>query len=135
MRNGRSYRAAIRSGLLAGATVALFIASPAAAYQQVQYDIPAGDAARAVQTLAVQSNVQVVAPSADLAGVSTQPVKGAYEPLEALLAPLDLKNELPLPFCQRAAEPIPLHTGPFPPATPSRRASACAASFQRPTGA
>ncbi len=78
--NNRAYRV----GLMAGVAVALLCSSPALAQSRQRFDLPAGDAAQQVQTLAAQSGTQVLAPNADLAGVRTQPVRGDYTPAEAL---------------------------------------------------
>ena len=55
----------------------LLLAVPAMAQERQRYTIPAGDAATAVQRLAIQSGVQVMVPDADLSGVTTNPVNGS----------------------------------------------------------
>lgn len=80
----RSRKMTVRTGLMAGVAVALLCSTPAFAQARQSYNIAAGDAARQVQALAVQSGAQVIAPSADLAGVRTAPVIGTFTPREAL---------------------------------------------------
>lgn len=80
---GQSVRFGKRAILLGGAA-ALLWAAPAAAQEKQRYDLPAGDASSTVQRLAVQSGLQVMAPNADLSGVTTNPVDGTYTPIEAL---------------------------------------------------
>ncbi|MDQ8754980.1 TonB-dependent receptor [Sphingosinicella sp. LHD-64] len=63
---------------------AILFASPAIAQERQRFNLAAGNAAQRVQTLAIQSRVQVIAPNADLAGVTTRPVNGEYTPAEAL---------------------------------------------------
>jgi iron complex outermembrane receptor protein len=75
---------AVRAGLMAGVAAAILFATPAAAQARQRFNLSAGDAAQRVQTLAIQSRVQVIAPNADLAGVTTRPVNGEYTPAEAL---------------------------------------------------
>lgn len=83
MTRAGSKNTAYRAALMAGIAATLFCSAPAAA-QQRRFDMPAGDAAQSVQTLATQAGVQVIAPNADLAGVRTQAVRGDYTPIEAL---------------------------------------------------
>ncbi|HEX5182256.1 MAG TPA: TonB-dependent receptor [Allosphingosinicella sp.] len=80
----RSIRSAMRVGLMAGAATALAWAAPAAAQGHHHFHVPAGDAARTVQTVAIQAGVQVIAPNADLAGVHTPALDGDYTPAEAM---------------------------------------------------
>ncbi|WP_162806586.1 TonB-dependent receptor [Sphingosinicella terrae] len=74
----------MRGALLAGVGFALLAASPALAQGRQRYDLQPGDAAQQVQAVAIQSGVQIIAPSSDLAGIRTRPVAGSYTPLEAL---------------------------------------------------
>ncbi|WP_165357196.1 TonB-dependent receptor [Sphingosinicella sp. CPCC 101087] len=69
---------------MVGAAFALLWSAPAMAQERQRYDLAEGDAAQRVQAVAIQSGVQVIAPSADLAGVRTRPVAGEYTPAEAL---------------------------------------------------
>lgn len=73
---------------LAGAAIASLgasiVATPARAQAARQYSVPAGDAGDAVQTIAQQSGLQVIAPAADLAGVRTNAIKGSFSAVEAL---------------------------------------------------
>jgi iron complex outermembrane receptor protein len=80
---GQSVRFGKRAILLGGAA-ALLWAAPAAAQNKQRYTLPAGDASSAVQRLAVQSGLQVMAPNDDLSGITTNPVDGTYTPVEAL---------------------------------------------------
>lgn len=70
--------------LMTGVAAAMLLAAPAMAQERQRYTIPAGDAATAVQRLAIQSGVQVMVPDADLSGVTTNPVNGSFTPVEAL---------------------------------------------------
>ena len=70
--------------LMAGVAAAICWTAPAAAQERQRYSIPSGDAATAVQRLAVQSGVQVMIPDSDLAGVRTNGIDGSYTPVEAL---------------------------------------------------
>lgn len=74
----------VRAGLMAGVAAAILFSSPAIAQERQRFNLPAGSAAQRVQTLAIQSRVQVIAPNADLAGVTTRAVSGDYTPAEAL---------------------------------------------------
>lgn len=73
---------------LAGAAIASLgasiIATPAWAQAARQYSVPAGDAGDAVQAVAQQSGLQVIAPAADVAGVRTNAIKGNFSAVEAL---------------------------------------------------
>lgn len=73
---------------LAGAAIASFGASIAAtpvwAQAARQYSVPASDAGDAVQAVAQQSGLQVIAPAADLAGVRTNAIRGSFSAVEAL---------------------------------------------------
>jgi outer membrane receptor protein involved in Fe transport len=69
--------------LLTGAAIASLSAGAAHAAGR-HFDLPAGDAAQTVQSLAQDTGLQVLAPSADLRGVRTNPVNGDYSPIEAL---------------------------------------------------
>jgi iron complex outermembrane receptor protein len=80
---GQSVRFGKRAILLGGAA-ALLWAVPAAAQEKQRYNLPAGDASTAVQRLAVQSGLQIMAPNNDLSGITTNPVDGSYTPVEAL---------------------------------------------------
>lgn len=80
---GQSVRFGKRAMLLGGAA-ALLWAAPAAAQDKQRYNLPAGDASTAVQRLAVQSGLQIMAPNDDLSGITTNPVEGSYTPVEAL---------------------------------------------------
>ncbi len=84
MTTAGSRKLAHRAGLMAGVAMALLCSTPAAAQQRQSYNLPEGDAAQSVQTLATQSGVQVIAPNADLAGVRANAVRGDYTPIEAL---------------------------------------------------
>lgn len=84
MRWGQANRFNTRAALMAGVAAALLWTAPASAQERQRYDIPAGEASQAVQRLAVQSGVQVMAPNADLSGITTNPVNGDYTPVEAL---------------------------------------------------
>lgn len=81
-------RSGARAMFLAGAAIASFGASiaaaPAWAQAARQYSVPAGDAGDAVQAIAQQSGLQVIAPAADLAGVRTNAIKGNFTAVEAL---------------------------------------------------
>jgi outer membrane receptor protein involved in Fe transport len=70
--------------LMTGVAAAMLWAAPAMAQERQRYTIPAGDAATAVQRLAIQSGVQVMVPDTDLSGVTTNPVSGSFTPVEAL---------------------------------------------------
>ena len=76
----------MRRGLwLASAAVAcLLTATPSAAQEHRDFNVPAQEAAQAVQTVARQSGLQVMAPEGDLEGVQTNPVRGRYGPIEAI---------------------------------------------------
>ncbi len=63
---------------------AMLLAAAAAAAGQGGFDIPAQDAAAAIQQLARQSELQIFALSRDMKGVRTNAVEGALDPLEAL---------------------------------------------------
>ena len=89
MNRAGSRQKALRTGLLAGVAFALLCSAPALAQERQRFNLAAGDAAQRVQSLAIQSGVQVIAPSADLAGVRTRPVVGEYTPVEALRRMLD----------------------------------------------
>lgn len=84
----KQMRSGARAMFLAGAAIASFGASiaatPAWAQAARQYSLPASDAGDAVQTVAQQSGLQVIAPAADLAGVRTNPIKGNFSAVEAL---------------------------------------------------
>ena len=69
--------------LLTGAAIASLSAGAAHAAGR-HFDLPAGDAAQTVQSLAQDTGLQVLAPSADLRGVRTNAVNGDYSPIEAL---------------------------------------------------
>src|SRR5579872_341351 len=70
---------------LAGlALVSLCAAAGASAAQKQFFNIPAEDASEAMQELARQSGLQVMAPNADLLGVRTKAIRGTFEPIEAL---------------------------------------------------
>ncbi|WP_343519564.1 STN domain-containing protein, partial [Sphingomonas sp.] len=73
---------------LAGAAIAglgaCLAATPAWAQAARQYSVPASDAGDAVQMIAQQSGLQVIAPAADLAGVRTNAIKGNFSAVEAL---------------------------------------------------
>lgn len=84
MSRAENHKRAVRAGLMAGVAGAILFASPAVAQDRQRFNLSAGDAAQRVQTLAIQSRVQVIAPNADLAGVTTRPVTGEYTPAEAL---------------------------------------------------
>ena len=80
---------ALRTGLMAGVAFALLCSAPAFAQERQRFNLGAGNAAERVQALAIRSGVQVIAPSADLAGVRTRAVVGEYTPVEALRRMLD----------------------------------------------
>ncbi len=84
----RKVRSGARAMFLAGAAIASLgtgmVATPAWAQAARQYSVPAGDAGDAVQTIAQQSGLQVIAPAADLAGVRTHAIKGSFSAVEAL---------------------------------------------------
>jgi outer membrane receptor protein involved in Fe transport len=69
---------------MAGAAMAMAWATPVMAQGRHHFHVPAGDAARTVQTVAIQAGVQVIAPNADLAGVRTPVLDGDYAPAEAM---------------------------------------------------
>lgn len=77
---------AARRGLwLASAAAAcLLMATPSAAQEQRDFNVPAQDASQAVRALARQGGVQVMAAESDLEGVTTRPVRGRYGALEAI---------------------------------------------------
>lgn len=81
-------RSGTRAIFMAGAAIvslgACIAATPAWAQATRQISVPASDAADAVQTVAQQSGLQVIAPAADLAGVRTHAVKGNFSAVEAL---------------------------------------------------
>ncbi len=83
MSGHRGFRNLVKAMLLAGAAVASLSAGAAHAAGR-HFELPAGDAAQAVQSLAQDTGLQVLAPSADLRGVRTNPVNGDYTPIEAL---------------------------------------------------
>lgn len=68
---------------IAGITCAL-AAPTLAAQEHREFELPPQDAAQAVQALAQQSGLQIMAPEGDLRGVRTRPVHGRYEPIQAL---------------------------------------------------
>jgi iron complex outermembrane receptor protein len=70
--------------LLAGAAMLSFASSAAYAQAKQHFRIPASDAGDAVQNVAQQSGLQVLAPDADLRGVRTNPIDGDYSPIDAL---------------------------------------------------
>lgn len=84
MRWERASRLNSRMALMTGVAAAMLWAAPAMAQERQRYTIPAGDAATAVQRLAIQSGVQVMVPDTDLSGVTTNPVNGSFTPVEAL---------------------------------------------------
>lgn len=84
MRWERTNRRHSRVALMMGAAATLLWAVPAAAQGKQNFSIPAGDAAASVQRLAIQSGLQVMAPDADLAGITTNRVSGSFTPVEAL---------------------------------------------------
>lgn len=81
-------RRGARAMFLAGAAIAglgaSIAATPAWAQAARQYSVPASDAGDAVQAIAEQSGLQVIAPAADLAGVRTHAIKGNFSAVEAL---------------------------------------------------
>ena len=89
MTRAGSAQKALRTGLMAGVAFVLLCSAPAMAQERQRYNLAAGDAAQRVQALAIQSGVQVIAPSADLAGIRTRPVIGEYTAVEALRRMLD----------------------------------------------
>ncbi len=84
MRWERASRMNSRAALMTGVAAAMLWAAPAMAQERQSFTIPAGDAATAVQRLAIQSGVQVMVPDADLSGVTTNAVNGSFTPVEAL---------------------------------------------------
>lgn len=84
----RQMRNGARAMFLAGAAIAglgaCLAATPAWAQAARQYSVPASDAGDAVQMIAQQSGLQVIAPAADLAGVRTNAIKGNFSAVEAL---------------------------------------------------
>ncbi|WP_052215796.1 TonB-dependent receptor [Sphingomonas sp. ERG5] len=70
--------------LLAGAAMLGVMSSAAYAQSKQHFRIPASDAGDAVQSVAQQSGLQVLAPDADLRGVRTNPIDGDYSPIDAL---------------------------------------------------
>jgi len=84
MRWEQNNRKTFRSALMLGAAATLLWAAPASAQSRQAYSIPSGDAAAAVQRLAVQSGLQIMAPDDDLSGVTTNRVTGSFTPVEAL---------------------------------------------------
>jgi len=84
MRWERTNRRHSRVALMMGAAATLLWAVPAAAQGKQNFSIPAGDAAASVQRLAIQSGLQVMAPDADLTGITTNRVSGSFTPVEAL---------------------------------------------------
>lgn len=57
----------------------------APAFAQVrQFDVPSEDAGKSIPEFARQAQIQVIAPGEQLHGVSTPPIKGAYDVLAAL---------------------------------------------------
>jgi len=81
--------------LLATATsVAVLAANPAWAQGPVRFDMPPQSAASAVQRVARQTGLQVMAPAEALAGLQTAPLHGSYtgvQALQALLAGADVE--------------------------------------------
>lgn len=75
---------AVRAGLMAGVAAAILFSTPAIAQERQRFNLPAGSAAQRVQTLAIQSRVQIIAPNEHLEGIQTRAVNGDYTPLEAL---------------------------------------------------
>jgi TonB-dependent receptor len=61
----------------------MFLGSPASA-QVRQFDVPAEDAGRSIPELARQAGIQVVAPGAQLHGVTTPEIKGTFDVIVAL---------------------------------------------------
>lgn len=70
--------------LASAAAACLLTATPSAAQEQRDFNVPAQEASQAVQTAARQAGLQVMAPEGDLAGITTNPVRGRYEPIEAI---------------------------------------------------
>lgn len=73
----------IRNRWVAAIACAL-AALPAAAQETQRFDLPEQDAAKAVQAIARQSGLQVMAPAADLVGIRTNAVQGNYSAVEAI---------------------------------------------------
>lgn len=84
MRWERTGRRNSRAALMMGIAAALVWTTPAAAQNRQAFSIPAGDAAASVQRLAIQAGVQVMAPDADLSGITTNRLSGNFTPIEAL---------------------------------------------------
>lgn len=66
------------------AMACVLAALPAAAQETQTFDVPAQNAAEAVQSIARQSGLQVMAPAADLQGIRTNAVRGDYSAVEAI---------------------------------------------------
>src|SRR5262249_51798187 len=77
-------RAGHLSQLAGVVLVGLCAATGASAAQKQFFNIPAEDAGEAMQELARQSGLQVMAPNNELAGVRTKAIHGTFEPIEAL---------------------------------------------------
>lgn len=73
-----------RMALMTSVGAAMLCAAPAMAQERQRFAIPAGDAATAVQRVAIEAGVQVMAPDADLSGITTNRVSGSFTPIEAL---------------------------------------------------
>ncbi len=74
----------VKAAMLASAAVVSLAPSAAWAQPTRQYSIPASDAGDAVQRVAQQSGLQVIAPEADLRSVRTNAIDGNYTAVEAL---------------------------------------------------
>lgn len=84
MSRAENNKRAARAGLMASVAAAILFSTPAMAQERQRFNLSAGNAAQRVQTLAIQSRVQVIAPNEHLAGIRTRAINGDYTPLEAL---------------------------------------------------
>ncbi len=70
---------------LAVATVTCALAAPPLAAQaRRHFELPPQEASQAIQALAQQSGLQIMAPEGDLRGVRTRAVSGEHEPVDAV---------------------------------------------------
>ena len=88
MKKRQGLRGGAKGVLLAGAAMVSCgvanAATPAQAQTARQYSVPSSDAGDAVQAVAQQSGLQVIAPNADLRGVRTKAINGNFTAIEAL---------------------------------------------------
>jgi iron complex outermembrane recepter protein len=72
------------AALACGVAAVALMGGTAARAQERNFDVPAGDAVRAIPEFARQAGIQIVAPADQLRGVQTPPIKGVLDVHEAL---------------------------------------------------